>query len=163
MSHSEPALRALDRPIRAWRIGDASGRYPVFSAEGARRAAGRWNEAGDAVIYASECYATALLEKLVRLGELPPNQHAVEITIPAGTSYEVVTADVVPAWAEKNGAAARAFGHAWFGARRSSILLMPSVVARVERNVLINAAHPEFPRIQAGLETPVVWDGRLFD
>ena len=42
------------------------------------------------------------------------------------------------------------------------MLLVPSVVARVERNLVINADHPEFARVTVGLETPVWWDARLF-
>ena len=45
---------------------------------------------------------------------------------------------------------------------RSSILLVPSVVARVESNILINPAHPEFGGIEVSLHEPVYWDRRLF-
>lgn len=56
----------------------------------------------------------------------------------------------------------RAFGHRWYTEGRSAVLLVPSVVARMERNVVINAAHEEFGRMKVGLETPVWWDERLF-
>jgi RES domain-containing protein len=155
--------RLLPEPITAYRIGDPAGEYPVFSAEGARRVQGRWHEGGDSVIYAAEHYSTALLEKLVQWnGLLPPNQHFIAITLPAGLSYEVVTADVLPDWHLPGGEAARRFGHRWYAEQRSAILLVPSVVARVERNIVINAEHPEFPKIKPGLETPVWWDDRLF-
>jgi RES domain-containing protein len=153
----------LAAPLTGYRIGDPAGEYPVFSAEGASRVSGRWHEAGDRVIHASEHYSTAMLERLVRWnGELPPNQHFVEITLPSGLSYEVVTADVLPGWHLPSGEAARRFGHAWYEARRSAILVVPSVVAPVERNFVINALHPESARIAAGLETPIWWDDRLF-
>ena len=58
--------------------------------------------------------------------------------------------------------ATRRFGHDWYVERRSAILLVPPVVTRMERNLIINADHPEFPRLQAGPETPVRWDERLF-
>jgi RES domain-containing protein len=155
--------RVLAAPLTGYRIGDPAGEYPVFSAEGASRVSGRWHEAGDRVIYASEHYSTAMLEKLVHWnGLMPPNQHFVEVTLPAGLSYEVVTPDLLPDWHRPAGDAARRFGHAWFVARRSVVLLVPSVVARLERNLVINADHPEFARITAGLETPVWWDDRLF-
>ena len=89
--------RALPEAIRAYRIGDVDGRFPVWSVEGAMQVAGRWHRLGAEVIYASEHYSTALLEKLVYCnGVLPPNQHFVEVAIPAGVSYEVVTKDSVP-------------------------------------------------------------------
>ncbi len=54
------------------------------------------------------------------------------------------------------------FGEQWSAERRSAILLVPGVVARLDRNVLINPAHPEFATIQASLHEPVVGDRRLF-
>jgi len=45
---------------------------------------------------------------------------------------------------------------------RSAIPIVPSVVARMERNVVINRRHPDFESLTVGLETPVWWDRRLF-
>ena len=149
--------------MRAYRIGDPAGQFPVWSAEGARRTSGRWHEAGAEVIYASESYSTAMLETLAHWnGALPPNQHFIEVTMPRGVSYEVVTADVVPDWFRPNAEAARRFGRHWYMDNRSAILIVPSVVARMERNVVINRRHPEFADLAVGLETPVWWDRRLF-
>ncbi|MEM9766078.1 MAG: RES domain-containing protein [Pseudomonadota bacterium] len=149
--------------MKAFRIGDPEGRFPIWSDGGARRFSGRWHEAGAPVIYTSEHYSTALLEKLVHYeGELPAGQHWIEITLPAGVSYEVVTADTLPGWAEIDGKAARGFGMAWMAEARSCLLFVPSVVARVDRNIIVNTAHPDFGRITPGLETPVWWDERLF-
>ena len=157
------AHRKLSAPITGYRIGDPQGVYPVYSAEGARRVQGRWHETGDLVIYASENYSTAMLEKLVHWnGIVPPNQHFLEISVPAGVSYEVVTPDILPGWHQASGEVARAFGHAWYDQERSAILLVPSVVARVERNLIINTRHADFARIAPGLETPIWWDDRLF-
>ena len=155
--------RALPEALVGYRIGDPAGAHPIFSAEGARRVQGRWHETGDQVIYASEHYSTAMLETLVHWnGLLPPNQHFIEITLPAGASYEVVTPDILPDWHLPAGEASRRFGHQWYEQQRSVVLFAPSVVARPERNLVLNARHPDFPRIKSGLETPVWWDDRLF-
>lgn len=155
--------RLLPEQLKAFRIGDPQGEFPIWSDGGARLVSGRWHEAGSRVIYASEHYSTAMLEKLVHFGgEMPPNQHFIEIPVPAGLSYEVVNPDLLEGWASPNGSVARQFGQTWYQERRSVVLLVPSVVARMERNLVFNAAHPEFPRIRPGLETPVWWDGRLF-
>ena len=115
------------------------------------------------MIYASESYSTAMLETLAHWnGALPPNQHFIEITMPRGGSYEVVTADVVPDWFRSNAEAARRFGRHWYMDNRSAILIVPSVAARMERNVVINRRHSEFEDLAVGLETPVWWDRRLF-
>ncbi len=156
------APRRLRKSLRAYRIGDPAGDHPVYSGEGSRMYPGRWNEPGQSVIYASEHYSTALLETLAWTGEMPRNQHYVEIDIPAGVTYEVVTKDTVPGWCDVDGAVARSFGSTWYEEQRSAVLIVPSVVARVEHNVLIHPYHDEARSISVGLETPVCWDLRLF-
>lgn len=157
------AARTLAEPLRAFRIGDPEGRFPIYSGEGAALTEGRWHEKGQEVIYASLHYGTAMLEKLAHYnGLLPPNQHFVEIEVPAGTSYEVVTKDSLPGWDRPDGRAARTFGSAWLRDRRSAILIVPSYVSREESNLLINPHHPEAKSIRPGLERPVRWDARLF-
>ncbi len=147
----------------AYRIGDPNGRYPIFSADGAASNPGRWHQISDRVIYASENYSTAMLEKLVYYNSvMPPGQHFLKINIPTGTSYEVFSPASVPDWAAMNKRAAQIFGHTWYKEKRSCLLIVPSVVAREERNVIINAQHPDFNRITTGLEEPIAWDQRLF-
>jgi RES domain-containing protein len=156
-------LRRLERQVRAYRIGDPSGRFPVYSGKGAALVEGRWHSIGQEVIYASEHYSTAMLEKLVQTnGVLPPNQHFVEIEIPAGVAYEVVTKDTVENWSSFDGRNARDFGSRWLTETRSALLIVPSCVAREENNVLINPRHPDAQQIRCGLEKPVWWDERLF-
>ena len=104
-----------------------------------------------------------MLEMLVRwIGVPPANQHFIEIRVPAGVSYKVIELEAVPGWHLPESPSARRFGHHWYVQRRSAILLVPSVVRRMERNLIINADHPEFPQLQAGSEMPVRWDERLF-
>ena len=135
----------------------------MYSPDGARRVSGRWHDVGDRIIYASQRYSTAMLEALVRWnGPSPGNQHFVEIEIPVGTSYEVVDTDFLPDWHLQGSPLARRFGHRWYAEGRSAILILPSVVARMERNIIINADQPEFVRLVPGAERRVWWDERLF-
>lgn len=149
--------------MTAYRIGDPAGAYPIFDATGSTINPGRWNDPAHPLIYTAERYSTSLLEKLVHgSGALPPNQHYVEIAIPAGCSYEVFQPAAHSGWDLANGNVSRAFGCAWQAAGRSLILISPSVVARLDNTILINPTHPEFRRITTGLATPVYWDARLF-
>jgi RES domain-containing protein len=153
----------LDRVLTAFRIGDPDGAYPIFDAAGSRLSPGRWNSSASPVIYASEHYSTAMLEKLVRTtGELPPNQHFIQITIPNGLSYEMLNPAHLPGWDADRANVSRTYGDTWQTSGRSLLLLVPSVAARMEMNVLINPEHPEFPRITHSLHQPVWWDQRLF-
>jgi len=118
---------------------------------------------GIPVLYSSEHYSTALLEKLVRgNGRLPPNQHYIEITISRGLSYEVFSPPSLPRWDSLPPSASRAFGEKWVVEKRSLILIAPSIVARLDNNVMINPSHPEFRFVEASLHQQVFWDRRLF-
>lgn len=71
-----------DRVLTCFRIGDPTGVCPIYDTEGARLFPGRWNTETSPIIYASEHYSTAMLEKLVHANSLlPPNQHYIRITI----------------------------------------------------------------------------------
>lgn len=155
--------QVLDRVLLCYRMGDPGGQYPVFSHEGSRLFPGRWNTPGSPMIYCAEHYSTAMLEKLVHgSGQMPPDQHSVEITIPPGVTYEQVTVHSLKGWDAPDRQVSRDFGERWFIERRSLLLLVPSVVVRMERNVLINPFHPDFGRVTHGLAEPVRWDDRLF-
>jgi len=153
----------LDRVLTVYRIGDPSGAYPIFDATGSTLSPGRWNTSACSVIYTSEHYSTTMLEKLVHgSGHLPPNQHYVQITIPNGVTYEMFNAAAQPDWHSETCVTSKAYGDNWQQSRRSLILIVPSVVARVEQNILINPEHREFARVTCGLHQPVWWDDRLF-
>jgi len=135
--------------LMCYRIGDPHGQYPIYDATGSTLAPGRWNGSASPAIYTSEHYSTAMLEKLVHAaGLMPPRQYFISITIPNGTVYEMVTHDTHPGWHEAD--------------CRSAILIVPSVVARMERNILINPAHPDASGITTALPQPIWWDSRLF-
>jgi RES domain-containing protein len=148
-------------PLRAFRIADM--RHLIFDGSGAMLHGARWNSPGRRVIYAAETYAGALLEILVHAsGSVPRSQGYVEIEIPSGLSIEEITQDDVPRWNAPSFEAAQAFGDRWYDERRTPVLMVPSVVTRVERNVLFNQEHPEFPLVRASQAVPVRWDARLW-
>ena len=148
---------------QAWRIAD--GRFDVFSPIGASLVGGRWNSPGLGVIYASRSYAGAMLECLAHagIGRMPRTHVAIEIAIAATVSVEGHDESSLPAgWDHADLRVARAFGDAWIRERRSAVLVVPSVVARREGNLLLNPQHADFKKIVAGSPEPVVWDARLF-
>ena len=151
----------LSGPLHAFRIADL--RHAIFDGTGAMLHGARWNSPGRRVIYAAETYAGALLEILVHAsGAVPRSQGFVHIEIPAGLAIEQAREDDVPGWDSASFDAAQRFGDRWYDERRTTVLLVPSVVTRVERNVLINQEHPGFALIQASKPLPVRWDARLW-
>lgn len=151
------------RRWQAWRIAD--GRFDPFSALGAALVGGRWNSPGHGLIYASATYAGAMLECLAHagIGRVPKTHVAIEISIAGDLVVERQDANSLPSgWHHGAKRVARAIGDAWLRERRSAVLVVPSVVARKETNVLLNPAHPDFSRIRAGKPEPVIWGARLF-
>ena len=160
-SPRSPAIRR--ETWLAFRIAD--GRFDPFNPLGASMVGGRWNSPGQGVIYASRTFAGAMLERLAHagIGRIPKTHVAIEISVPGAVSVEQHDESSVPAgWDHRNQQVARAFGDEWLSTRRSAVLVVPSVVARREGNVLLNPLHPDFRRIVPGLAEPVVWDARLF-
>jgi RES domain-containing protein len=104
-----------------------------------------------------------MLEKLVHAGSvLLPNQHHLRITIPNGISYEIFQTAAHPGWDWKDEGLCKAFGQAWYAQRRSAILIVPSMPARVDRHILINPLHPDTAGIAHDSPEPVWWDDRLY-
>src|SRR3546814_10879394 len=86
-----------------------------------------------------------MLERLVHWGgQLPPNQHFVEITIPAGTSYEVFPAEHHPEWFRPDGEAARRYSRGWYDQGRSAVLVVRSEEHTSELQSLMRISYAVF-------------------
>ena len=137
--------------VIAYRIGSLA--HPLLDGAGASVSDdARWNSKGRYIIYAAEHYATALLEKAAQLNSLniPRTLAYVRIEAPPDASVEEVRPADLPEWDSDEKAESQRFGDRWYDERRSVILLVPSLAApSLERNVLINQMHPEFPRVTA--------------
>jgi RES domain-containing protein len=143
----------------------AKRRYPVYDGGGAALEGARWNSPGRLLIYASEHYATAILEKLVHAGrtQLPGAHHAAEIRIPDDLPIERFDPGSLPGWDAEDSAAARDYGDGWHASARTAVLVVPSLPGQpIERNFIINPGHPDAARIKVMPSFDVVWDGRLF-
>ena len=151
-----------EAPLRVYRIADR--RRKIFDGQGAFLIGGRWNSPGRRVIYAAETYAGAMLEVLAHanIGKLPKSHSWIEILIGKGVRIEEVHAPGLPGWDSPDQRASRRFGDRWYDEGRTAILIVPSLVARPERNIAINQEHSDFRRIRATAPKPVIWDARLF-
>lgn len=152
--------------MRIFRIADQ--RHPLWDGSGAALIGGRWNSPGRQVIYGSLSYACAMLEMLAHagIGRIPATHRLVIAEAPpeVATTAERYAAETLPAgWDAENSASARAFGDQWLTEARSAVLLVPSVVARLEWNALVNPVHPDAGRLTISPSQEVVWDKRLFE
>lgn len=150
--------------MRIYRIGD--GRHPLWDGTGAALIGGRWNSPGRPVIYGSMSYACAMLEVLVHanIGRIPLTHRYAAADIPDDVAVERRAVDELPVgWDANNNSSARKFGDRWLSEARSAVLLVPSVVARLEWNALVNPTHPDAARLTIMEAAPVLWDKRLFE
>ncbi len=149
--------------MRIYRIGDE--RHPLWDGTGAALIGGRWNSPGRPVIYGSLSYACAMLEILAHanIGRIPMTHRYVIAEVPEGVTVERLDQNALPhGWDAENNSSARNFGDLWLSEARSTILLVPSVVAKLEWNALVNPAHPGAARLTFSTAEKVVWDKRLF-
>ena len=152
-----------------WRIAAATRDCAAddTSGSGAARYPGRWNRATEAVLYCAPTRALAILESAAHVddGGLPLNRFLVEIQVPdtLWSAREEVPASALPAtWdAIPAGQASVGFGSEWLRSRRSTVLLVPSVIVPEEHCVLINPQHPLAGRIGARVSRGLEY-GRLF-
>ena len=149
--------------MRVFRIAD--GRHPLWDGTGAALVGGRWNSPGQPLIYASLSYACAMLETLAHagIGRIPTTHRFVIGDLPDNVDCERHAAGALPSgWDREGSQAARRFGDQWIAEHRSVVLLVPSVVAKLEWNALINPLHPDFSQFAVSPPEAVIWDRRLF-
>lgn len=154
------ALR-LKEPLTAYRIADR--RHALLDGKGALLYGGRWNSPGSRVMYASLSQAGAMLEILAsaNIGRFPRTHVLVQITIPKGVPFDEVVATDVPGWNSADMRASRRYGDTWIHSGRSAFLIVPSVVAPKDRNVVIHLDHPDTKKTASSAPERVQWDERL--
>ena len=142
-----------------------STRFPDgLSCEGARRNGGRWNSQGVAVLYCATSESLAMLELRVHSPHPYPRtrwRFAIEVPDDGLTS---VTIEELPRGWDKlpPGPASKRVGDAWVNSASSLGLLVPSVVASDEKNLILNPSHPRFRELRVLSKQRVILDKRLF-
>jgi RES domain-containing protein len=102
---------------------------------------GRWSSPGRPLIYASLSYGGAMLEILAHasIGRVPTTHRYVIAEVPERRIGRAPRRHLASTGLGcRSTASARRFGDQWLSEMRSAILLVPSVVARLEWNALVN-------------------------
>jgi RES domain-containing protein len=145
-----------------WRVSHPAFAAQAYSGLGSERAGGRFNSRGRPVAYTSGSLALAVLESLVQAGSrglLRPY-----LCVPAEVPDDLIgrLAPLPKNWnAVPYQKASQAAGDSWLLANSELAVRVPSVVIRVESNILINPLHPDFGRVEIGEPIPFPWDARL--
>jgi RES domain-containing protein len=144
-----------------WRVSN----YSLLDGEGGLRAPGRWHTRGTPIVYCAESAAAALLETLVHAEidaeDIPVGIRYREIEAADSIVFETIhPGDLVSNWRMKLDFT-RGIGDEWLRSGRTAILRVPSVIAPMTWNVLINPAHPESAAIRIARSHSYVVDHRL--
>jgi RES domain-containing protein len=151
--------------MRVWRISKAKYAQSAFAGEGARLFDARWNFAGRPMVYTSSSLALAAIEYFVHLDptEAPVPLVSRMAEMPDTLATERVDVARLPRdWRRVDNRHLQQLGSDWLKALRSVALIVPSAAVPGEWNVLLNPAHPDFPKIAIGEPTPFQYDERMF-
>jgi RES domain-containing protein len=143
-----------------------SERFPDgLSSEGARLNGGRWNSKGVPVLYCATTESLALLELRVHAPHpYPRTRLRFVIEVPDDAVEEASATELPRGWNRlPPSPASKQFGDNWIVARSSLGLLVPSVIASDERNILLNPAHPRFGDVRVAKKSRVQMDMRLYE
>ncbi len=126
---------------------------------------GRWhNKSGRQVVYAGSSRALCQLEKRVHTGGVAvKNQILMRLDLPDdAVLHDAISLGLADDWAA-DAALTRALGDTWLFSGESLGLWVPSFVEPLERNLLLNPAHPQYGRIKLSVERdPFEFDPRMF-
>lgn len=149
--------------MRSWRLAKQRSAAEACSGIGASLFPGRWNRAGERVVYSSASVALAQLELIVNanaalvaryaLFELEFGEELVSEPDQLPRGWERLLA---PGWTKLQD-----IGSAWYQGQKSAVLRVPSAVVPLEYNYILNAAHPDFSQIRIRGPIDFATDPRL--
>jgi RES domain-containing protein len=145
--------------MRLWRISN----FAELSGFGGAKAPGRWHGAKRPIIYTAESPAGALLEVLVHFDreDLPDDLQLIEIEIEDQASATSIDPGALsPSWRE-NLSETRSIGDAWLRDAASLYLRVPSIIAPLTWNCLLNPRHPRASAMRIVSTERFPFDGRL--
>lgn len=133
----------------------------ALSGEGAALYPGRWNKAGERMVYLADSLALAVLETLVHLeAEATEEPYtAIELNVP---DEEVAVLDDLPTLWQRDLTLTREMGSRWLLAGQALALRVPSVIVPDGGNVLLNPAHAAAGRVEEPRRLTFRWDDRLY-
>jgi RES domain-containing protein len=149
-----------------WRICRSKHETSAFTGYGAEKTGGRWNYKGHSIIYTSENLSLAALELFVHVspGAIPADLISIRGKLPDSISAEEINESDLPKdWREYPAPAElQTIGTDWLKGRTSLVLIVPSAINSLEKNILLNPAHPEIKKLNVGSGQQFQFDPRMF-
>ena len=150
-----------------WRICKSKYVSSAFSGIGAEKTGGRWNSPGNRVVYTSENLSLATLELFVHVDPklVPPDLMAAIAELPKGLSKtELKITDLPSNWrAYPAPVKLQKIGNEWLKSNSTLALIVPSAVNPIDKNVLLNPAHPQMKAVKIEPPERFEFDTRMFN
>nr|WP_321303065.1 RES family NAD+ phosphorylase [Alcaligenes faecalis] len=149
----------------AWRISKAK-RAGDLSGIGAALEGGRWNDVDVPAVYMGMTPAICCLETFVHATGVP--QFALKITrfiLPEDEAlfFEPEPSSLPNGWASvPSDRPSMNFGTRWLKSQSHLGLIVPSAVLPLERNVVLNPAHPAIADVKIDTHFEFMYDKRMF-
>ena len=128
---------------------------------------GRWNRAGNKVIYCAESIALAFLENMIRRQGVGFNTDfkIMIIQVPDTLKFTVVNPkNLRPGWRDFNDySQCQLLGDKWFQERHTAVLQVPSAVLPENNNYVFDTEHKDYKLIQLIQTVDLVHDERIED
>jgi len=149
-----------------WRICKSKYVSTAFSGIGAEKTGGRWNFAGHKAVYTSENLSLATLELFVHVNPkiLPNDLMIVRAQLPKRWSkLEIDSADLPPNWRDFPAPVElQKIGTEWLKSNKTLALVVPSAVNPIDKNILLNPAHPQMENVRIEPPEKFNFDPRMF-
>lgn len=134
-----------------------------LSGEGAYLFGGRWNSIGVRMLYSSESSSLSILEVLAYVTNTTfATKSIITLEIPKDSVREIPLEVLKPGWDIVPASDyTKKIGDDWIKSMESLALIVPSVVNKHERNILINPLHTDFRKIKIISNDEFGFDRRL--
>jgi len=118
------------------------------------------------MVYASENLSLGALELFVHVapGNIPADLISIRGKLPDLISTsEIVEIQLPKNWREYPAPVElQSIGTDWLRGRTSLVLIVPSAINSLEKNLLLNPQHPQFKRLKVEMGQPFRFDPRMF-
>jgi RES domain-containing protein len=146
--------------MNLWRISE----HVSLDGKGGRLANGRWNSAGNPIVYLAASPPGALLEVLVHLeldeDDFPPLYTLFRIAVPESLPIYAIRVPAGNGW-KTTPALTRKLGDAWLKSQRSALARVPSAIVPDTFNYLLNPLHKDAARLRIAESQRAIFDPRL--
>ncbi|OAB75808.1 RES family NAD+ phosphorylase [Cochleicola gelatinilyticus] len=137
-----------------------------LSGEGARMYGGRWNRAGDGMLYFSENLSLCVLELLVHMDYqyFTEMYQFISLELPEKNLQSLKNFDLkTPEWRMNPPALiTQDYGSGWLKNNENLALAVPSAVLPSEKNILINPLHADLSKCNVSFPQSLDIDARLY-